>query len=364
MLLNKSGFRIFNEYDLDATLQRQLLRIKKEVDEDIQLSQLKAGEEEKYIAEGVLKYKIQPLDFDKENLTLTTREELIPAEYFPSGFFVRRGQKYSKEVFVFHLPFRGDRDLLHSVPSPRIMWTEEVDIRGNELIFEIINFNNNAELIMRERDQIIKFLIDQASYVNKQVNEYNENLTKTIQEIITQTMGKLSQRSELLAKLGTPLKIQPEERVDSEIVEEIKISRVVDKKTKEFDVFICHANEDKDFVNLLAEAIKKAGIEVWYDNFELGWGDDLRSSIDNGLKNSKFGIVVFSKSFLAKKKWTEYELNGLLAMEKQKKVVLPVWHKINKKDLEKYSPTFADRLAKQSNSIEDIVGELKKLLKK
>lgn len=106
-------------------------------------------------------------------------------------------------------------------------------------------------------------------------------------------------------------------------------------------------------------------MEVWYDEFQLGWGDDLRTAIDCGLQNSKYGIVVFSKSFLAKKKWTEYELNGLFSREKQgKKIILPIWHDITRDDVAKYSSTFADRLALKSNSIESIVSDLKTLLNK
>lgn len=81
--------------------------------------------------------------------------------------------------------------------------------------------------------------------------------------------------------------------------------------------------------------------------------------------NSKFGIVVFSKSFLKRKKWTEYELSGLFAREKDgRKVILPIWHDISREDLIAYGPAFADRLAKQSDSIPAIVEDLKKLLGK
>ena len=115
----------------------------------------------------------------------------------------------------------------------------------------------------------------------------------------------------------------------------------------------------------LAETLKNSGLEVWYDEFQVGWGDDLRPAIDNGLLNSSYGLVIFSKSFLGKKKWTEYELNGLFSKEKQgKKVILPIWHDIERSDLEEYSPTFADRIALKSDSISKIVSELRKLLNK
>ena len=140
------------------------------------------------------------------------------------------------------------------------------------------------------------------------------------------------------------------------------------ENSKEFDVFISHASEDKDsFVIPLVETLQKEGVKVWYDNSELTWGDSLRGSIDNGLKNSKYGVVILSKSFLGKKKWTEHELDGLFAMEEiGKKVILPIWHDISREDVLAYSPSLADRLAKRSSkdTIFDIVQEIKTLVLK
>ena len=119
------------------------------------------------------------------------------------------------------------------------------------------------------------------------------------------------------------------------------------------------------FVAKLAKSIRAAGFEVWYDDFQLGWGDDLRSTIDDGIKRSEYGIIVLSKAFLAKKKWTEHELDGLFAKEKiGKKVILPLWYKVGREDIAEYSLPLADRLAKQSDSIDEIISELKKLIPK
>lgn len=133
------------------------------------------------------------------------------------------------------------------------------------------------------------------------------------------------------------------------------------------DVFISHASEDKPYVEPLVKALEDARISVWYDRITMEWGDDLRPAIDRGLANCRFGIVVFSKAFLAKKKWTEYELNALFARENAgKKVVLPIWHGVTRDDLLLYSPAFADRLAKISSSddYDDIVSTLKQMLGK
>jgi hypothetical protein len=132
-----------------------------------------------------------------------------------------------------------------------------------------------------------------------------------------------------------------------------------------YDVFVCHASEDKAFVGPLVSALKAEDINVWYDRDRMKWGDDLRKAIDKGLLNSRFGIVVFSKAFLKRKRWTEHELNRLFAKERAgEKVILPIWHQVTQDDLADYSPSFVDRIAmdSQKNSVEDIVRNLKSLL--
>ena len=134
---------------------------------------------------------------------------------------------------------------------------------------------------------------------------------------------------------------------------------------EQWDVFISHATEDKDYVEPLVKALHHAGIRVWFDKSTVEWGDDLRSSIDRGLVNCRYGIVVFSKAFLKKKKWTEYELNSLFALEQPgRKIILPIWHGITREDLLQYGAGFADRLAKISSkdSYEEIVESLLGLL--
>jgi hypothetical protein len=114
---------------------------------------------------------------------------------------------------------------------------------------------------------------------------------------------------------------------------------------KQWDAFISHASEDKDIVLPLAEALRGAGLRVWLDQQVLRMGDSLREKIDEGLANSRYGIVVLSPSFLAKQ-WPKRELNGLMALEESgHKVILPVWHQIDRAALAAYSPILADRLA-------------------
>lgn len=113
-----------------------------------------------------------------------------------------------------------------------------------------------------------------------------------------------------------------------------------------YDAFICHASEDKeDVVRPLAKRLIEMGFNIWYDEFELKVGDSLRQSIDKGLINSRYGIIILSKAFFSKN-WTKYELNGLVVKEIDgKNIILPIWHKITKADLMQYSPSLVDKVA-------------------
>lgn len=128
-----------------------------------------------------------------------------------------------------------------------------------------------------------------------------------------------------------------------------------------YDAFISHASEDKNaIVRPLATAIQKMGFHVWYDEFELRVGDSLRQSIDRGLVNSRYGIVILSPAFFSKN-WPQYELNGLTARELEgHKVILPVWHNVTKKDVLKFSPSLADKVATmtKSRSIKAVAADL------
>ena len=128
-----------------------------------------------------------------------------------------------------------------------------------------------------------------------------------------------------------------------------------------YDVFISHASEDKeDFVRPFANKLKERGLDIWYDEFELKIGDSLRRAIEDGLRNSRYGIVVLSEAFF-NKEWPQRELDGLFGREVNgEKVILPIWHKISKNEVLKYSPIIADMLAINTSSftIEEIAKKI------
>jgi len=182
-----------------------------------------------------------------------------------------------------------------------------------------------------ERERTKLQLLDRRR--REDVNAYNRQLNSEL----------LSQRAVLLKRAPAP---------------------VVGESTntmKKFDLFISHASEDKEgFVAPLVLALQALGLQIWYDDFELKVGDSLRRSIDRGLINSCFGVVVLSSAFFAKN-WTQYELDGMVSREMDGvKIILPIWHRLTKDEVMQFSPSLADRVALNSSikSIQEIAAEL------
>jgi hypothetical protein len=128
-----------------------------------------------------------------------------------------------------------------------------------------------------------------------------------------------------------------------------------DESKSHWDLFIAHASEDKDdFVRPLAETLERLGVEVWYDEFQLRPGDSLVDTIDRGLANSTYGLLVISPAFL-QKPWPGYERRGLTTRELAgNSVMIPVWRGVTQAAVADFSPTLADKFALPG----DDVGEL------
>lgn len=130
-----------------------------------------------------------------------------------------------------------------------------------------------------------------------------------------------------------------------------------------YNVFISYAGEDKkDFVEPLAQVLRNKGLKVWFAEFNLKPGKSLRRSIDEGLANSRYGIVVLSKYFFGKR-WPERELDGLFACMEDGEII-PVWHNVTEEDVKKYSPMLAGVYAvKSANGMATLVTEILETVK-
>lgn len=252
---------------------------------------------------------------------------------------------------------------------------EAVAMENAEKITKSINSGTSLSTIKSKQSQISRYkneAIKAASLkadIDKKIADKRKRHADTMLKLQREESNEEKKRQQIEANKQ---KIY-EKRINS-LSEQLLTQTLLSNKLniysaiddEEYDVFISYASEDKEgFVNNLVEILNRQGIKVWFDDTCISWGDSLRSKIDTGLRKSKFGIVIISNSYI-RKGWTQYELDGLFQQEMTGgKIILPLWHKISKDEVQAFSPSLAGRKALNTSmlSAEEIADELTKILK-
>jgi hypothetical protein len=101
-----------------------------------------------------------------------------------------------------------------------------------------------------------------------------------------------------------------------------------------YDAFISHAVEDKlSVANELCIRLEQQGLKIWYSGNELRPGDSIAQRIEEGLNASRYGVVIFTPTYVSKI-WALREFFALLELEKLgRKKILPILHGIKPTEL-------------------------------
>lgn len=224
-----------------------------------------------------------------------------------------------------------------------------------------------SDIARKERD--ISSIVSKLADLEKKLADKETSLLKD-RQALAKAEADAQKKLDLLEKKRQKEQLDFQHKLKQETTKLSSINRNLDDDPErievQYDFFISHASEDKEeFVKPLAETLESMGVRVWYDEFSMKVGDSLTKSIDRGLINSKFGVIVLSKAFM-KKQWTNYEFKSLVSREMHhgEKVILPIWHEISKNDVMAFSPHLADKVALNSSTqtIEEIASDLKDVL--
>ena len=134
-----------------------------------------------------------------------------------------------------------------------------------------------------------------------------------------------------------------------------------DKNNRIWDYFVSYSRDDREeFVLPLVNALKKAGLKIWYDEDELELGDSIAESIQKGLANSLAAIAIISNSYI-EKEWGKSEIHYFLNKQHIDKTrIIPIWHNVDVEFVMDLLPLLVDRVGTSSSlPIIDIVHRLK-----
>ena len=85
-----------------------------------------------------------------------------------------------------------------------------------------------------------------------------------------------------------------------------------------FDVFLSHSSKDKPLVLAMAEKLRQAGLRVWFDDWEIKFGDSIPRKINEGLAQSRrVALCMSAHAFDAE--WVGMEIQTILFNDPQNK---------------------------------------------
>jgi predicted nucleotide-binding protein len=119
------------------------------------------------------------------------------------------------------------------------------------------------------------------------------------------------------------------------------------------DVFLCHAWDDRGgSAKELHDLLEARGVSVWFSEKDVALGSSLLRAIDNGLRNSRIGIVLATPALLRSLEaqgFADKELSALLATER----VIPVAHETTFDAVRDISPLLGARAGLTSAGLLD-----------
>lgn len=339
---------LFHGISIHDLLRAQQEELKVEV-RQLSASDFDRLSEDALVAALAAKYKLELPVPEFELASQAHRDIQVDVSGDPMRMvFAEEGPVYvhATEITV-GIPFKGDPRLFEVQPSSFTLNPPRGELSNNEVSLRFVLTHTDPAELRREYDRAVASIKQYLGWMETDIVRFNSRIGGEVQTLVSQRSTQLHGSAELAASLGLPSRAMSARPAEAR--SQASIRRTV-ASPKKWDVFICHASEDKKgFVGELARALQDVGLQVWYDEFSLKIGDSLRRSIDFGVANSRYGIVVLSEAFFHKS-WPQTELDGLVDREiGGRKVVLPIWHKIDHEGVAKYSATLAGRLAAKSS---------------
>ena len=90
----------------------------------------------------------------------------------------------------------------------------------------------------------------------------------------------------------------------------------IEEKQLEYDSFLSYATEDIELAEKIYEKLKKKGKAIWFYKNTVKPGNTIVLDIDEGIKKSKYGILLLSKNFF-NRNWPKKEFSALFKKTKQ-----------------------------------------------
>jgi hypothetical protein len=303
---------LFSEYDLCAVLQHQLKAINDKVIA-IPKDRFKADSNEQIAAAVASELVIEPLEFDDDEITVDSRDVKVDVGQDFNRAISNRSQPYfvdGTEV-SYHLPFRGEKQLLKCRGNQFTMNPPRAEIGRGELVYPYQVAGQDIASTKQKFDEDLRSLKQWLPWINGPVAAYNATLEDEVRQRVAQRRSELEKAAIELGALGFKVYSSGQQATRTAVPEPIESRRERHrvKAAKQYDVALSFAGEDREYVARVAESLKTLDVSVFYDDFEKVdlWGKDLTTHLADVYGRQSLFVVIFASKHYAAKAWPNHE---------------------------------------------------------
>jgi hypothetical protein len=205
----------------------------------------------------------------------------------------------------------------------RVIGSKELVGRQPDCVFE-----HTRDGVLIARGESAFFLEDDATTPAARQEFFRDSILaakRSLEPLLADgTMAQLEESVfEDIAYLKYSVVLRDQPILDAELFMEALESRIHEDMDRPL-LFICHASEDKPFVERLVRDLDGRALHAWYDKREILVGDSIVGRINQALASARFLIVALSPRSVTKP-WVTRELNSTLMRQlaEQQITILP-----------------------------------------
>lgn len=302
---------LFHDGDLSATLESQLARAQRAVDEPSDADFLDTGPDA-VAAQIIQEYGVEPIGITEGAISVQAEDADIDRRRvpdldwgFPGDSPTIRGTRVT-----YNVPFTGDDALFRLKPSRWTSVLPRAALDQSELHFQYDVQSSQVASTRASFDRDFALLKEYVGSVNEQVYEFRTRFVATVEQSVNARVTRLNAAAEGLEQLGLPVRNLTTVKLDPDAVSPTDpLTAGADDRQAMYDVALSFAGEDRIYVKQVAAALAVAGAKVFFDEFEQValWGKDLVEHLQDIYQNQARFCVLFISKHYVDKPWPRHE---------------------------------------------------------
>lgn len=281
-----------------------------------------------------VEHSIAPVELVESDISVDAEEAQVDVSGDPMrNMFARRGPVYiAGQRIRYIVPFRGDPMIFRCRTSSFDLNPPRAQIEGREVVFEfLVPLETVPQTKVRFEEQL-KSVKQYLEWGKADVVGHNAQIRSMIGAAWKQRQEQLRAGKQNIESLGYPVRRRDEvtavpQSQPAPSVKKQATNRHTDEQSLAYDVALSFAGENRDYVEQVAQCLKEAGVNVFYDKFETAqlWGQDLADHLGEVYgKKSRF-VVMFISKYYPSKGWPTHERQSAQAraIRENKVVLLP-----------------------------------------